>query len=392
MAYLLKEALKKIATVQDAVDAMSDPNLVNGKIPTELKEYADSKEGRDDIERYLQTAEDMHVDMTKTIQMAVRLALHTEGWNPCECFSRYSFRDFCQSLAKFSTAPWLKSSDFYKGLFEKGTRYTKKDIENFWIYVKETVKSRQHGTKSAYELLYKDSDWLLMTPKSYEGEIAIATYGKGNDIKKCQWCTAGSTDHYYNYYTYNNSRPLYVIKCSDGNSWQIAFRSYTSDTKVEFLNEFDHRDNFTAGEWKTKMPRGLQEKIINVANDKSLADYVDYENELKGKSESFQFRQHIIMSCEYDLDFNEYMMSGGSSGVSDAKYYAQIPGKKKVNFAIDESTLTPSYPRNFPTDYNGNEKDVIRYAVLQFIVESQDLDGVSFEEKYQESLVKCGLI
>lgn len=139
MAYLLKEALKKIATVQDAVDAMSDPNLVNGKIPAELREYVDSKEGRDDIERYLQTAEDLHVDMTKTIQMAVRLALHTEGWNPCECFSRYSFRDFCQSLAKFSTAPWLKSSDFYKGLFEKGTRYTKKDIENFWIYVKETV-------------------------------------------------------------------------------------------------------------------------------------------------------------------------------------------------------------------------------------------------------------
>ena len=92
-----------------------------------------------------------------------------------------------------------------------------------------------------YSTLYDDGTWKLCVPKSYAGDVELASHIKAFDggKHKTRWCTAASPS-YYNSYSKGGNKYYIIQYWEDGEyteAWQIAF---CGPSRIEFM---DKRDN-----------------------------------------------------------------------------------------------------------------------------------------------------
>ena len=383
---VLNEALD-LSTPDKAIEAIRSGNI-GERVPEELKQYAYTDAFIEDINNYLKNAESMRADKTRTIQMAVKVAAHADDIT--EHFHLWSTRELCQNLAKYSQSDWLKQNELYKSLNIKGTLFTRHQYEELRGFMRsESLKhgknTKGSGKKSDVELLYKDDNWILLTPKSWDAEKKIAYFtNAAGEKEKCHWCTASGDDiSWYNKYTYSNTKPLYVMINKDDQAWQLAYHPHQH--RVEFLNEYDRSDDFTSGGWMSLMPVEMQEKIINYFNGKSLADYTRYLKENHTDEFKVKFLPYIEISGTHSKqEFNKFMIEDANIVDSSLDLYVRIKTapNQKTRFTISESG--PQFPDGFGI-LNKLEKKVIQLAVFQYTAETLELD-IDYTGKFNEAL------
>lgn len=170
--------------------------------------------------------------------------------------------------------PWAKAIPEYKDIIQfNNKKYNKDEWEN--VAEKLQNEGKDHGktnkgggNKKEIKKLYEDETWGLYIPLSYEGEKAIAYYGKkGEKQIPCNWCTR-CEEHYYNTYTFDNTKPMYVLRnYVTGKSYQFAY----DKNEVYFLDQEDKEgDEITNGDISS-IPDNLL-KLIRI-NNKTLLDF-----------------------------------------------------------------------------------------------------------------------
>lgn len=392
----LREALD-LSTLDKAIEGIKSGSI-GDKVPVELKSYMVPGDGFEDVENYLKMADEMHADKTRTIQMAVKVAAHTE--DPVYFFHLWSSRELCQNLAKYCQSEWLKSNETYKGLSDKSTKYNRSQLDALRGFIREESLKHGKNTKGSgakrqndVEVLYKDSNWILLTPKTWDAEKRIAFFTNDNGEKeKCHWCTAsGASNSYYNTYTYSNTKPLYVMINKEDKAWQLAY--FPSGNRVEFLNHYDRKDDFTQGGWMTELPMEMQEKVVNKFNGKSLADYTRMINHLKDDNSTDEFEVSFLpwikISGEHPserVSLDDYMVRDKQCKITsdDLDLFVRIKSKPGIKLKFSISNAGPKIES--PTSQlSPLELKVVRLALLQYMAETLELD-VDYTEKFDAAL------
>ena len=123
---------------------------------------------------------------------------------------------------------------------EKAWHNLEKDIQDQLekIGVKRGKKINT-SSNSLFDTLYDDGEWKLFRPKTFEGDIELASHIKPfHKNTKARWCTAASKSYWNRYKEDGNG--YYVIQhWIDGvytDAWQIAFNG---STHVEFMDKND---------------------------------------------------------------------------------------------------------------------------------------------------------
>ena len=185
---------------------------------------------------------------------------------------------------KCCNSEWFKKSDYVKEIMS-ATEYSGEDMHLFEKYLQEehAKRSKSKNVKNSnantlYNMLYDDGEWKLFVPKNFEGDSELSSHMEPSEsydyesrsnkkLTKATWCTAAS-EHYYNYYTYDNKYPLYVIqhwingKYMD--AWQLAFtyqphEKGLGDDEIQLMDKYDKRDTSII----YQLPKELLSKIVD---------------------------------------------------------------------------------------------------------------------------------
>lgn len=181
--------------------------------------------------------------------------------------------DILNELSKaFATQWFTKSAEWQERLQELANNETfsieswhalEKDIQEEFSKRQAKKHKAISNVNSLYDVLYEDSHWKLCVPKSFEGDVELASHIKPFEDRdqvftKTRWCTAASKN-YYDRYTKDGQNKLYVIQYwSKGiykEAWQIAFDSQ----HIEFMDKFDKKSYSAV---KRNAPPELLEQII----------------------------------------------------------------------------------------------------------------------------------
>lgn len=181
--------------------------------------------------------------------------------------------DVLNELSKaFATQWFTKSAEWQERLQELANNETfsieswhalEKDIQEEFSKRQAKKHKAISNVNSLYDVLYEDSHWKLCVPKSFEGDVELASHIKpfedGDQVfTKTRWCTAANKN-YYDRYTNDGQNKLYVIQYwSKGiykEAWQIAFDSQ----HIEFMDKFDKKSYSAV---KRNAPPELLEQII----------------------------------------------------------------------------------------------------------------------------------
>lgn len=235
-------------------------------------------------------------------------------------------------------AEWFKKDSVVKELLD--SEYSGENMHKLEKYLQdEHAKRSKHksvkatNTGSLYETLYDDGTWKLCIPKNFEGDVELASHIEpfmydGNEHNKTRWCTAVDKG-YYDEYSDNGERPLYVIqKYENGkyvDAWQIAFCEYR-EAHIEIMDKKDKRD------WHfiRLCPQDLISKIIDTKNNICITE---------------------VLSI---IDFNE---DGQYKGDELDKNYSELLQIRKffpdykIGDIVDVGSDWSLYIRDLPIDY-----------------------------------------
>ena len=157
-------------------------------------------------------------------------------------------------LSKAFASQWFKAPEWQNKLNDliNAEVFNQEDWHKLEKDIQETFAKRAakkgkkvNNTALLYYTIYDDGHWKLLVPKSFEGDVELASHIKpfmngSTEYKKTQWCTAAQKS-YYDRYTNNNSNRLYVIQYFNKageyeEAWQLAF---SEADHIEFMNKRD---------------------------------------------------------------------------------------------------------------------------------------------------------
>lgn len=185
--------------------------------------------------------------------------------------------DVIRALSSAFATKWIESSEWLNRLKELSVKeYDYSDWHSLEKDILETLSKRKakkgkkiQDTNPLYETLYEDSEWGLYVPKSFEGDVELASHLSPDDEgqTKTHWCTAAQ-ESYFERYTRNGRLKLYVVKKYFNGvatkAWQMSF---IDDDHIEFMDRMDDEEGVnTIKRW----PKEIQEKIIDDNEDQSM--------------------------------------------------------------------------------------------------------------------------
>ena len=202
-------------------------------------------------------------------------------------------------FAQNAKSQWIKDLSIYKKIMEEP--YNKELWHNFEknvLEIKAERDAKKHNVspdqaKQLYDTLYEDSHWGVYVPKSFEGDIELASHiepfpskvsnaddyddlisDEYKNYNKARWCTA-ATKEYYDHYTNAGKNKLYVIKEFENgkymDAWQIAF----SLDRFDWMDKEDHMVEYRD---LLRFPSNVLKVIVNDNGNLvkySLADFRD---------------------------------------------------------------------------------------------------------------------
>ena len=265
---------RTIKSAQNAVDLLKSGKLagrLGGKkfVPTWLQE--DEESFRNLIDATLLTiGDDPNIAGDETIQLMIKLSMSgPDRWLAI----LENLPDLLVALSRAYAAQWFAKSPEWMSrvnqLVQDETfdleawHNLEKDIQD--AFAKRAAKKHKaiNDTNTLYDTLYEDKHWKLCVPKSFEGDIELAShmvpFGDSGEYTKARWCTAAQKN-YYDRYTNNGKNKLYVIQYYSAGkykgAWQLAF---SDPTHIEFMDK-DDEPRYSAV--RRQAPRELLEKVI----------------------------------------------------------------------------------------------------------------------------------
>lgn len=209
--------------------------------------------------------------------------------------------DAIYEFLKSANKPWVKELPIYNKFINSNYN------ADVWHEFEKTIQdeSRNHGkvlkgsgNSNEYKTLYDDGTWKLMIPNSFEGEKAIAYFGKkGEPQQPTHWCTRANKN-YYDHYTENG--PLYVIRnFVTGRAYQLAFM----ENEVCFLDQDDVKgDEITKGDLTT-LPDNLL-KLIKHKTNGTLLDFKTAPENIDPKKE--KDKRYVKNPQDFDFKTAKY--------------------------------------------------------------------------------------
>lgn len=200
------------------------------------------------------------------------------------------FTDAIIAYGQSCESGWFKSPEIQQTVdaVYNAKIFPNRELHNLEKVLQDTraKKSKSKNVKAAeanalYDTLYNDGTWKLCVPKNFEGDSELASHMiMWNGHTKARWCTASSKG-YYDHYTYDGKKPLYVFQYyKNGNykeAWQLAFMSRTKH--IEFKDKNDHEHySFVL----KNAPKELLTKVVDIDSNISLVDIVDNYNDSIG--------------------------------------------------------------------------------------------------------------
>lgn len=197
------------------------------------------------------------------------------------------FTDAVITYGQCCESGWFKSPEIQQtvnAVYDAKT-FPNRELHNLEKVLQDTraKKSKSKNVKAAesnalYDTLYNDGTWKLCVPKNFEGDSELASHMiEWNGHTKARWCTA-SGRNWYNHYTYDGEKPLYVFQYYENGkykeAWQLAFMSRTKH--IEFKDKHD------SGNYSFVLknaPKELLTKVVDVDSNISLADIADNYND-----------------------------------------------------------------------------------------------------------------
>lgn len=265
---------RTIKSAQNAVDLLNSGKLagrLGGKkfVPTWLQE--DEESFRNLVDATLLTiGDDPNIAGDETIQLMIKLSMSgPDRWLAI----LENLPDLLVALSRAFAAQWFAKSPEWMSRVEQliqnetfdleAWHELEKDIQD--TFAKRAAKKHKaiNDTNTLYDTLYEDKHWKLCVPKSFEGDIELAShmepFGEDGEYTKARWCTAAQKN-YYERYTNNGRNKLYVIQYYSAGkykgAWQLAF---CDPTHIEFMDK-DDAPRYSAV--RRQAPRELLEKVI----------------------------------------------------------------------------------------------------------------------------------
>lgn len=199
------------------------------------------------------------------------------------------FLDAIVAYGQSCEAGWFKNPEIQQVV---EAVYKAKAFPNRELHILEKTlqdyrarKSKSKNVKASesnklYDTLYSDDTWKLCIPKSFEGDSELAShmvYWGG--YTKARWCTA-SSKNYYNRYTYNGKKPLYVFQYYENGKYKEAWQLAFMNDRIEFMDKNDDREYEFVLE---NAPEELLAKVVDVDTGIDLARI--YAKSHKGKQD-----------------------------------------------------------------------------------------------------------
>lgn len=178
--------------------------------------------------------------------------------------------DTIRALSNAFATKWFESDEWLNRLKELSVKEynssdwhsLEKDILEIFSKRKAKKGKKVQNTNNLYETLYEDETWGLYVPKSFEGDIELASHMSPDEEgkTKAHWCTAAQ-DSYFEDYTDDGRLKLYVVKKYENGvateAWQMSFYD---DSHIEFM---DRMDEYAGLDTIESWPKEIQEKIID---------------------------------------------------------------------------------------------------------------------------------
>lgn len=265
---------RTIKTAQNAIELLNNGKLagrLGGKkfVPDWLQK--DEETFRNLVDATLLTiGDDPNIAGDETIQTMIKLSFSSpDRWLDL----LENLPDVLVALSRALSAQWfVKSPDWMSRLNQLLSDETydreawhklEKDIQE--TFAKRAAKKHKtiNDADTLYDTLYEDAHWKLCVPKSFEGDIELAShmepFGEADEYTKARWCTAAQKN-YYDRYTNNGKNKLYVIQYYSAgkykNAWQLAF---CDPEHIEFM---DKEDAARYSVIRRQAPKELLDKII----------------------------------------------------------------------------------------------------------------------------------
>lgn len=265
---------RTIKSAQNAIDLLNSGKLAGRLgskkfVPTWLQE--DEETFRNLIDATLLTiGDDPNIAGDETIQLMIKLSMSgPDRWLAI----LENLPDLLVALSRAFAAQWFTKSPEWMSRVDQlvqdetfdleAWHNLEKDIQD--TFAKRAAKKHKsiNDTNTLYDTLYEDTHWRLCVPKSFEGDIELAShmepFGDDGKYTKARWCTAAQKN-YYDRYTNNGRNKLYVIQYYSAGkykgAWQLAF---SDPTHIEFMDKDDAPRYSTV---RRQAPRELLEKVI----------------------------------------------------------------------------------------------------------------------------------
>lgn len=191
------------------------------------------------------------------------------------------FTDAIITYGQSCESGWFKLPEVQQAV---AAVYDAKTFPNRELYKLEKLlqdtrakKTKSKNVKSAesnalYDTLYNDGTWKLCVPKSFEGDSELASHMvEWDGYTKARWCTATGRN-WYDRYTENNKKPLYVFQYYEDGKYKEAWQLAYGKDHIEFMDKDDRRIyNFVL----EKAPKELLAKVVDVGSGISLPKIID---------------------------------------------------------------------------------------------------------------------
>lgn len=363
----------KITNGNEAINLIKNKSL-GVKIPVDYINKAGSLSAT--FDRFINKCKTLKIpDYTYGVQFLVS---HV---NPSFLFKAIN-NDAIYEFLKSYRKPWVKQLPIYNKFINS------QFDESIWHEFEKTIQEEQakHGKASKgkglaledVKNLYNDGTWSLLVPTSFNGEKAAAYYGAKGNEKPCKWCTRANLE-YYNYYTSDNTKPLYIIKNSKtGKSYQIAFTRNEYDNKgtVHFLDQEDVKgDEITNGDLN-KIPDNLLKFVKDAFSNKTL---LDYKNTPKDNTK-FEGRKYIKAKDVLKInDITPKKIVDDNNKTLSPKKEIKMNGeviiqRKILNFAH----YYDSYTKYFNTGEKISDFRRKKYACVFYFKKDPTLFGIAY--------------
>lgn len=195
-------------------------------------------------------------------------------------------------------------------IHSRAGRIKNSDISSYknWRQIENSVKEaeeivRMKELEKQVKKLYEDSEWMVLTPLSFE---ASKVYGMGT-----KWCT--TQERHWNDYI-SNYKLIYIINKLNNDKFAIS-RDKRSDSKIQAWLS----DDKETSPFMIPLPSNIMSIITEEVRKKEcVTDLINESNPVKVRENSLDIMRYFskYINSDYNSPYGEYLTYGENGDIS----------------------------------------------------------------------------